>query len=140
MVPFDEEAFLSTDMGELLRVTTDKLSIVSTPGFCETIARSSSGELLAVFRNEGVFAYRSGEWKRLFPYPLPRHEEVQDVFLTEEGGRLALATRSVPGEVVHGTEVLWTGTVSLWISERDKLVPLYRDGRWEQGVLGDGSE
>jgi len=35
------------------------------------------------------------------------------------------------------TKWAFIGTDALWVSQGDRLVPLYRDGEWGEGVLGE---
>ena len=108
--------------GELLRIDRDSVAKLMTPGFCEAIARTAAGKLIASFRGVGLFLRDTG-WTKRFDDPSDPRTGEQQAFIAERGGRVAFATTTVsqlrPGS---SDKFVQSGNLGVWISEGAKLV------------------
>ena len=114
--------FIRGDKEKLLRLDADTSRVLSVPGPCESITRTSGGRLLASFRGAGIYMFDS-DWIKLFDEPYAPAEGEHRAYLAENKGLVALATTTVhhlkPGEY---SEWETTGTNALWISDGSMLV------------------
>lgn len=94
-----EDGYLRTVNGELLEVSEKGISRITTPGFCEAIAPSGDGALLARFQGIGIFELRQ-DWRKLLPCPYDESRIEYHVHLAAMRGAIALAishqSRPVP--------------------------------------------
>ena len=95
---------------------------METPGFCEAMARTTEGKLIASFRGTGIFEL-DGSWNKLFEDPYEGSGGEHWAYLAEHDGSVSFATaakghrKSGPGNERH-----YKGTDALWISEDTRLV------------------
>jgi hypothetical protein len=111
--------------GELVEITANVASLTAIPGFCEAITVTSSGRLLASFRDRGVFEFDGVTWAKRFDSPYTHFEGEHWVYLAEEAGSIALATASVPNLKPGSTsEWFYTGTDALWFTQGEQFRPI----------------
>ena len=141
VVSVADRACVRTGEGKLLWASMDRVIESRSPGPCDAMTRTSSGTILASFRGAGLSVLEGKDWKRRFENPSPPDEGEHRACVTEEDGRVAYATSSVPridkSVAFDPKNPKWVriGTDGLWISQGDRLVPLYRDGAWSAGVI-----
>ena len=117
--------------GRIFALTPQEVEVVTAPGLCDALARTSDGRLLASFIGHGVYLFGNGRWALRAQWPYGSDEGEHHAYLAEESGEIAYATKSVPHmkrskEVQAVPEWSWSGTDALW---------LLRNGRLERVVL-----
>jgi len=120
-----ELTYVRSSEGELVEIAGNVAGLIPTPGKCEAIAVTSSGRLLASFRDHGVFEHDGSTWTKKFDAPYPRFDGEHWVFLAEEAGSVALATASV-SHLKPGTTREWfqTGVDALWVNQGGNFRPI----------------
>jgi hypothetical protein len=113
-------AFIRTwGRGEVLQAGVNTLVRIDVPGPCEALAVSTAGELLASFRDQGIFRYSEGNgWTQLYPCPCPPTQQKQHAFLAEDGGTVAFA---ISAWRTSGSGSVSQPISSLWISHEGRL-------------------
>jgi hypothetical protein len=142
VVALDDRACLRTGDGQLRWASRAGVSELKALGRCDAVTTTTAGKLLASFRGVGIHVLEGDTWKRLFDDPCPAGEREHWAYLAEHNGQVAYATTSVPqldksaGFDPKNPKWTRTGTDALWVSQADRLVPLFRDGVWGEGVIG----
>jgi hypothetical protein len=118
------DGFIRTHKGEVLRVTSSEITLMESPGVCETLAVTSSGRLLASFINLGIYEYGKG-WQKKFSAPYPNTEGRHWAYLTEDNNLVAFAISVMP-QMVGENRFEYPGQTTLWITNGDglKAIPL----------------
>ncbi len=114
-------AYVRADDGTLFSISSASITPVSAPGPCEAITRTSTGELLASFRNRGIYLFADGEWKLKAKYPYDSNEGEHWAYIAEDAGQVAYATTSVPNLIRNSNKFTFSGTDALWVLEGKKL-------------------
>lgn len=91
----DDAGYICTTTGVLLRVTTERLAKLDTPGECEALA-SASGKLVAAFRRKGIYQYEDGQWHLLGAHPYPSGDGEYWSHLAADGTKLSYAITPKP--------------------------------------------
>ena len=104
--------YLLTAKGEVARFDRRGLHLLTPPGRCEALARTSEGHLLASFGSKGIFEYRGDAWTLRCAYPYGPGERKHLAFLAEDRGRIAFATTATS----RGA-----GTTALWVLKGESL-------------------
>ena len=102
----------------ILRVTPSEMTRLDAPDGCEVIAATTTGSLLASFRNAGVYEYKEG-WHKRFPSPYSSTEPEHWAYLAESDGQIAFAITSMPQG--YGDSKMYRGQTTLWISRGSEL-------------------
>jgi hypothetical protein len=105
--------------GELVRIVGQEAVVIPTPGRCEAITRTTAGELLGSFTNEGIYRLdQENRWLKLQDTPYPKSEGEHRAYLAESHGVIAFATASVP-QLVSGTSDVFksSGSDALWLTD-----------------------
>jgi hypothetical protein len=126
-VAVDKRGYVCTRKGDLLEVTSDGISKLEAPGSCEKLARTTTGQLLASFRKEGVFQYERGEWRKRATHPNPTGTGDYWTYLAGDRERVAVAitpkpvikppASGVPPEVPEWTQ---NAKLGLWVFSGDQ--------------------
>lgn len=116
-----DAAYILTDTGSILRLTSLDITMVDTPGDCEAIAASSSGTLLASLLNSGIYEYTE-RWQLRFQSPYSPTDYEHRAYLAESEGRVAFAI--VPKLPTSADSKNQLGRTKLWLSEGNKLMPV----------------
>jgi hypothetical protein len=119
VLTIENTAFIHTREGDLLTVTDQTVNKVIIPGTCEAIATTSTGRLLGVFRDKGIYVYNK-KWIKLFDYPYSNIEGEHRAYLAEYDAEVAYATTSELESISQGKRT-YSGTVALWISSGNTL-------------------
>ena len=119
--------------GMLYRLEPGGAVEIATPAPCEAIAATTSGKLLASFRDAGIHALDGTSWIKLFDAPYAPFEGEHWAYLAELDGRVAFATGSQRRlrSAGKGKEplALVTGRDALWVSRGRELVHVPFDTR-----------
>jgi hypothetical protein len=104
-----------------MRIDTDKVAILEVPGPCEAVSRSSNGQLIASFRDLGVFVLLNS-WVKLFDAPYSKSSAEHRVKVAENKGVVALM-RSAGRVTKSGMDYKWdyVGEDTLWVSQLGKF-------------------
>lgn len=113
-----DAAYIRSDDGTLLRVTTKGIMKVSAPGECETLTISSAGTLLTSIRRKGIYEY-TGQWKLRANSPYASGSGDYWAYLAENTGELAYAVsakRVIDKEHSGGMNIKWitNAPTALW--------------------------
>jgi hypothetical protein len=123
MVSADDLALILLTDGSLLRLTADEVSRLDSPGVCETLVRTSGGQILASFLNKGVYAFAGG-WELKLPCPYASDVGSHDCSLAEAGGTVALSISSdapsPPGNGAGGK----IAPTRIWVSKGTAWKPV----------------
>lgn len=119
VISLNDSAVILTEEGKLLRLTPSEITPMEIPGNVEAIVASTGGNLLASFRDKGIYEY-DGHW--IFKFPSPYHPTQNEyrAYLAESGGRIALATTPKLGVALDGNSY---PRAALWVSDAGNLVP-----------------
>ena len=126
------KGFIRTIDGELLQVDPSNITKLETPGFCEALAVTSAGTILASFHNLGVYELTK-DWKLRFKAPYPSTDGEHWVYLAENDGQIALSVRPVPQLVAEKNssnyKTVYDSFAALWIFDGQKLenIPLLKN-------------
>ena len=112
------KGFLRTMDGEILQADPSNITKMETPGYCEALAVTSAGTLLACFHNKGVYEF-SKVWKLLFKVPYLPTERIRQVYLAESDGLVALATH--PESHLKDGKRIQTSSARLWLFNGKEL-------------------
>ena len=115
----DDAGYICTTTGDILRVTTQQIAKIDTPGECEALA-PSSGKLVAGFRRKGIYEYQGDKWYVRAAHPYPSGEGSYWSHLAVDGAGLSYAITGRP--VVDRTassgrdmEFTRNAPTSLWV-------------------------
>lgn len=118
------KGFLRTIDGEILQVDPLNISKLESPGFCEALAVTSAGTLLASFHNLGIYEFAK-DWKLRFKAPYPSTGGEHWVHLAESDGQIALSVSPVPQLVAEKNssnyKTIYNSSAALWIFDGQKL-------------------
>lgn len=119
-----EAAFILTDKGLLLRLSTLEITPIETLGEVEAMTVTSSGNLLVSFRNNGIYEY-SDKWYKKFKSPYQPDEADHWTYVSEYKGQVALAITSKP-QMAKDNQWKFPVQTKLWIGDRNelKVIPL----------------
>ncbi len=117
-------AYILTEDGELLQLTTSQISPMEVLGEVEAMTVTTAGHLLIGIRNKGIYEY-SGDWRKTFSSPYPSTEGEHWAYLAESEGQVAFAITSKP-TMVGQEKWKYTGQTTLWVSKGSELkeIPL----------------
>lgn len=118
-VSVGNRGFLRTRQGRLLLVTQTEVTLLESPGVCEALAVTSSGNLLASFVNLRVYEY-TNTWRKLFSSPYPQTEGKHWAYLTESRGQVAFAITAKP-QMIGDNQWKYEGQTTLWLSTANEL-------------------
>jgi hypothetical protein len=116
----DEAAYIKTIYGELFRVTRSEITRLETLGTVEAMTVTSAGNLLAAFRNNGIYEYKDG-WQKKFESPYAAAEPDHHASLAEDSGRIAFSISSE--RELSGPGAVGPRRTALWISDGTELKP-----------------
>jgi hypothetical protein len=119
-----EGAFVLTEKGLLLRLSSSEITPIETPGKIDAMTVTSSGNLLVSFRNDGIYEY-SGKWFKRLKSPSQQDDPEHWTYLSEYNGQVALAITSKP-QISKDKQLTFPGQTKLWIGEQNELkaIPL----------------
>ena len=109
-----DKGYLRTTAGDLFEVSALGVSKLEAPGFCQALASTANGRVLAVFRGQGIFQL-DGRWRRLLGIPFSDTGGNYLVLLAGQEGRVALALHPLPKLV--GTAATYISEPGLWVSD-----------------------
>jgi hypothetical protein len=117
----DENGFICTRNGLVLKVTPQAITKLDVPGECETLAATESGILLASFRGKGIYEYTS-DWRLRAAHPYPSGDGEYWAHLAGQGKGLAFAIDGKPvvdKEHSSGSDMKFTrnAPTALWYSQ-----------------------
>jgi hypothetical protein len=118
VVLVNDVVYTRTTKGHILRITPAEITKLDTPGECEAMTVTTSGSLLASFRNSGIYEYRDG-WNKKYSSPHPPAGGEHWAYLAESDGRVAFAVSPKPQ--LHEDRVKYINQATLWLSEGDEL-------------------
>ena len=102
IIAMGDSAHVRASDGALVEVTPNGVRLHEAPGACEAMLRSSSGQLLASFKDRGIYSLEDG-WKKLHAVPYATPSTHQSAHMAERDGVVALATVSPwPGTSPNG--------------------------------------
>ncbi len=110
-----EAVYVLAEDGTLFSLSAGSITLVPTPGSCEAITRTSTGGLLASFKNQGIYLFAGGGWEIKAPYPYDSTEGEHWAHLAENGGQVAYATRSMLQLLGADGKRTYSGTAALWV-------------------------
>jgi hypothetical protein len=115
----DDAGYICTTTGDLLRVTTEQVTKLDTPGECEALA-SVSGKLVAGFRRKGIYEYQGDKWYLRAAHPYPSGEGKYWSHLAGDGAQLSYAITGKPvvdRTASSGRDMKFTRTAprALWV-------------------------
>lgn len=90
-----DAGYICTTTGVTLRVTSEDISELETPGECEVLA-SESGRLVAGIRRQGIYEYEDGKWNLRAVHPYPSGEGEYWSHLAADGAELSYAITGKP--------------------------------------------
>ncbi len=111
-------AYIRTRTGKLLQLNPTQLSVVEIPGFCNAIAISTNGSLVASFLKKGIYIYQLGNWRKLYDYPEVEFDnEHSFVYIAEDNGKIAFSIDIFQTK----SKDSWKIRPHLWISDKNEL-------------------
>lgn len=99
------KGFARTIDGDILQIDPSGISELESPGFCESLAATSTGTLLASFRDAGVYEF-GNSWALRFKSPYSPSKGKNRVHLAGSDGRIALATSTAGLWFFNGKELV----------------------------------
>jgi len=116
-----EGVYVRGSEGQLMHIGIDKVTMLQVPAHCEAIARTSNGQLIASFRDLGVFVLQTS-WVKLLDAPYSKSSAEHLVKLAESKGVVALM-RSAGRVPKPGVDNQWqyVGDDTLWVSRVGKF-------------------
>jgi hypothetical protein len=118
IVVIRDVAYVLTRNGLIFRVTSSEIAKLDALDDCEAIVATTSGSLLASFRNSGVYEYTDG-WQKRFSSPYSSTEAEHWAYLAESDGQVAFAITSKPQG--YGESTKYPGQTTLWVSRGGEL-------------------
>jgi hypothetical protein len=118
VVLVNDVAYIRTTKGHILRITPAEITKLDAPGECEAMTVTTSGSLLASFRNSGIYEYKGG-WNKKYSSPYPPAEGEHWAYLAESDGQVAFAVSPKPQ--LHEDRVKYINRATLWLSDGDEL-------------------
>ena len=112
-------AYVLTRDGHIFRITPSEIAKLEGPNDCEAIVVTTSGYLLASFRNSGIYEYAEG-WRKRFPSPYLPTEAEHWTYLSESNGQVALAITSKP-HMAGENQWKYPGQTTLWATSGGEL-------------------
>lgn len=107
-------AFLVTDEGDVLRITSKGIEMIQTPGIADTIA-SDATKLYGSFPGSGVYEYDGASWSKLYDSPYNVDREDHRAYMAASNGKIALAY--LPKPRMSGQDKFeYNGKTRLWLS------------------------
>ena len=116
IIAIGDSAHVRASDGALVEVAPNRVRLHETPGACEALLKSSTGQLLASFKDRGIYSLEDG-WKKLRAVPYATPSTHQSALVAEHNGVVALATVSPRPEIPFFTDQK-SGQVSedrLWL-------------------------
>jgi hypothetical protein len=90
-----DAGYICTTNDDILRVTTEQIVKLDTPGECEALG-SVSGKLVAGFRRKGIYQYQGDKWYLRAAHPYPSGEGEYWAHLAADGAQLSYAITGKP--------------------------------------------
>jgi hypothetical protein len=123
----DESGYICTTKGQVLRVTPLAITKLDAPAACETLATTESGNLLASFRDKGVYEYTT-RWRFRAAHPYSGNGEYW-AYLSGNGEELAFAIDGKPvvdKKPSSGTDMKFIRNApnALWLSRGKEFQPI----------------
>jgi hypothetical protein len=115
------DGYMRTIDGHVLQIHSGQVSRVSSPGFCEALVVTTSGTLLAEFRNLGIYEF-TDRWRCICKAPFESQLEKRWVHLAEDRGTIAVAFTRWPGQKI--TSSLYDLLASIWILRGENWQPV----------------
>lgn len=112
-------AFLLTEEGDVLRVTSKAIEQIQTPGVGDAIAATDAGKLIGSFPGSGIYEYDGAGWHRLYDSPYNVEREDHWAYIAAGNGTIALAYHPKPR--LKGKDFEYTDTTRLWVSTQTGL-------------------
>jgi hypothetical protein len=113
--------YLLTNHGVLLEVSRTGIRKLEAPDFCEALARTSQGTLLAAFREGGIYEFKK-DWQLVCQIPVA-HDGAHWTHLAGDNGNVAYATDPVPRLVSKGDDykTVYDAAATLWLFQDGKM-------------------
>jgi hypothetical protein len=115
-------AFLLTDEGDVLRVTSKDIEMLQTPGVADTMTATDAGKLLGSFPGLGIYEYDGVSWRKLYDSPYNVEREDHWAYMAAGNGTLALAYH--PKSRLRGKDPGPNGKSRLWLSSKTGLTEI----------------
>lgn len=111
-----ERCYLRTSDQRILQANPEGISVLPTPGRCETLAVDPEGRLWGSFPGQGIYSYESPVgWELRHPHPHGKDERWERPHLASNGKAVAYSSDAfLETQRYRGT---WVGTPALWRSE-----------------------
>jgi hypothetical protein len=125
-----DAAYICTKKHTLIRVTTQEVSSVKTPGSCETVSSDHEMNLLISIKTKGIFKYsRDNSWTLIAPSPYQSGDGEYWSHIAESKGQLAFAIEAQPvadHEHSAGRDMKFVQNApnALWVSKDGHFIPV----------------
>ena len=125
-----DAGYICTKKHTLIRVTTQEVSPVKTPGSCETVSSDHEMNLLVSIKTKGIFKYSQDDtWTLLAPSPYPSGDGEYWSFIADSNGQLAFAMEAQPvvdQEHSAGRDMkfIQNAPTALWVAKEGHFIPV----------------
>jgi hypothetical protein len=111
-----DRCYLRSSDHRILQAKPEGVSVLPTPGQCETLAVDPEGHLWGSFPGQGIYRYESpAGWELRYPHPHEKNERWERPHLASNGKAVAYSSCSfLETQYYRGT---WVGIPALWRSD-----------------------